>query len=86
MSGVPLLSAGLTKTKNKLKKLKMAVLAVLLWPTLTMAQFNISGSVSENNKNLSGATIRLKGKTTTVSTNENARYEIKNLPAGSYTI
>lgn len=64
----------------------MAVLAVLLWPTLTMAQFNISGSVSENNKNLSGATIRLKGKTTTVSTNENARYEIKNLPAGSYTI
>ncbi len=64
----------------------MAVLAALLCPMLTMAQFNISGTVSENNKNLSGATIRLKGKSTAVSSNENGKYELKNLPAGSYTI
>lgn len=63
----------------------MAVLAALLCPMLIMAQFNISGTVSENNKNLSGATIRLKGKAV-VSTSENGRYELKNLPAGSYTI
>jgi len=64
----------------------MAVLAALLCPMLSMAQFNISGTVSENNKNLSGATIRVKGKSTAVSSNENGRYELKNLPAGSYTI
>ncbi len=64
----------------------MAVLAALLCPMLTMAQFNISGTVSENNKNLSGATIRLKGKSTAVSSNKNGNYELKNLPAGSYTI
>ena len=64
----------------------MAVLAALLCPMLSMAQFNISGTVTENNKNLSGATIRLKGKKTAVSANENALYELRNLPAGSYTI
>jgi iron complex outermembrane receptor protein len=64
----------------------MAVLAALLCPMLTMAQFNISGTVSENNKNLSGATIRLKGKFNAVSSNENGSYELKNLPAGNYTI
>ncbi len=64
----------------------MAVLTALLCPMLTMAQFNISGTVSENDKNLSGATIRLKGKTTAVSSNENGRFELKNLPAGPYTI
>jgi len=53
---------------------------------LTMAQFNISGTVSENSKNLSGATIRLKGKASAVSTNENGIYELKNLPAGNYTL
>ncbi|MEJ5993655.1 TonB-dependent receptor [Pedobacter sp. Du54] len=69
-----------------MEKFKMAVLAALLCPMLTMAQFSISGMVSENNKNLSGATIRLKGKTTAVSSNENGSYELKNLPAGNYTV
>lgn len=53
---------------------------------LTMAQFNISGTVSENGKTLSGATIRLKEKTIAVSSNGNGKYELKNLPAGAYTI
>jgi iron complex outermembrane receptor protein len=69
-----------------LKNFKLAVLAALLCPMLTMAQFNISGTVSENNKNLSGATIRLKGKTAVVSSNENGHYELKNLAAGNYTV
>lgn len=69
-----------------MKKFTTAVLAALLWPVLTMAQFNISGTVSENNKTLSGATIRVKGKTIAVSSNENGKYELKNLPAGNYTL
>lgn len=53
---------------------------------LTMAQFTLSGTVSENNKNLSGATIRLKGKTIAVSTHKNGQYELKNLLPGNYTV
>ncbi|RYG18066.1 MAG: TonB-dependent receptor, partial [Chitinophagaceae bacterium] len=53
---------------------------------LTMAQLNISGTVSESNKSLSGATIRVKGKKIAVSTAQNGQYELKNLPAGSYTL
>jgi len=52
-----------------------------------MAQFNISGTVSEKNSNnpLNGATIRLKGKPI-ASTDENGHFELKNLPTGNYTI
>lgn len=66
----------------------MAALAAVLCPILALAQFNISGTVSEKNNNstLAGATIRLKGKTTVVSSNENGRYEFKNLAAGNYTL
>ena len=61
--------------------------ATLLCPILTMAQFNISGTVAEkNNTILPGATIRLKGKSFTTTSNENGKYEFKNLPAGNYLI
>jgi iron complex outermembrane receptor protein len=66
----------------------IAALAVLLCPILSMAQFNISGKVSEktNNANLAGATIRLKGKSISAATNANGQFEFKNLPAGNYTL
>lgn len=61
-------------------------MAALLCPIISMAQFNISGIVSEKNKTLSGATIRLKGKAMATSSNENGRYEFKNLPSGDYAL
>jgi iron complex outermembrane receptor protein len=66
----------------------IAALAVLLCPMLTMAQFTISGKVSEksNNSILPGATIRLKGKAATSASDPNGKYEFKNLPAGNYTV
>lgn len=65
----------------------MVALATLLCPILTMAQFNISGTVAEkNNTILPGATIRLKGKNFTTTSNENGKYEFKNLPSGNYLI
>lgn len=65
----------------------MAVLAALLCPILAVAQFNISGKVTENNnKLLSGATIHLKGKAFTTTSKEDGTFEFKNLPAGNYTV
>ena len=66
----------------------MVALATMLCPVLTMAQFNVSGTISEknNNSNLSGATIKLKGKAISVASNANGKYEFKNLPAGDYEI
>ena len=66
----------------------IAVLAAVLCPVFAMAQFNISGKVSEKNNNstLPGATIRLKGKTTVSASDANGKYEFKNLPSGNYTL
>jgi iron complex outermembrane receptor protein len=79
---------GLTKTKNKLKKLLLVAFAALLCPMLTMAQFEISGKISEkmNNAPLSGATIKLKNKTYVISSDQNGRYIFKNLASGTYII
>lgn len=70
-----------------MKKLKFAVLAALLCPFLAMAQFRISGKVTEGNgKALSGASVKLKGKGFTAASNAGGVYEFANLPAGSYTV
>lgn len=63
----------------------MVALATLLCPILSMAQFNVSGKISEeNNAILPNATIRLKGKTLVTSSDANGNYAFKNLPAGTY--
>lgn len=62
------------------------MLAALLCPILSMAQFNISGTVSENSTILPGAGIKLKNKGQSVIAGSNGRYEFTNLPAGSYTL
>jgi iron complex outermembrane receptor protein len=66
----------------------IAAFAALLCPFFAMAQFTISGTVTEknNNTNLAGASIRLKGKSFAASTNADGKYELKNIPAGSYTV
>lgn len=66
----------------------IAAFAALLCPFIALAQFNVSGTVTEknNNSNLAGASIRLKGKSFTVSSNANGKYEFTNIPAGNYTI
>ena len=70
-----------------MKKLITAAFAALLCPILAVAQFNISGKITEsNNKPLAGATVRLKGKSITVISNENGNYEFKNLANGNYTL
>ncbi len=62
----------------------MVALATLLCPILTMAQFNVSGTITENNQNpLSGATIKLKNKSITIVSDKNGDY-ILNLAAGKY--
>lgn len=62
-------------------------MAALLCPFLAMAQFRISGKVTEGDgKALSGASVKLKGKGFTAASNVNGVYEFANLPAGSYTV
>lgn len=62
-------------------------MAALLCPFLAMAQFRISGKVTEGDgKALSGASVKLKGKGFTAASNTNGVYEFANLPAGSYTV
>ncbi len=62
-------------------------MAALLCPFLAMAQFKISGKVTEGDgKALSGASVKLKGKGFTAASNANGVYEFANLPAGSYTV
>ncbi|WP_233165821.1 TonB-dependent receptor [Pedobacter sp. ASV12] len=69
-----------------MKKLVIAVFAALLCPIISMAQFNISGTVAENSSVLPGAGIKLKNKGQSVIAGANGRYEFSNLPAGSYTL
>ncbi len=65
----------------------MVALATLLCPILSMAQFSVSGTITEkNNTILVGATIRLNSKSFITASNENGKYEFKNLPAGNYVI
>lgn len=69
-----------------MKKLVIAVFAALLCPIISMAQFNISGTVAENSSVLPGAGIKLKNKGQSVIAGANGRYEFSNLPAGNYTL
>ncbi len=62
-------------------------MAALLCPFLAVAQFKISGKVTETNGNtLSGASVKLKTQGFTAGTNTNGVYEFGNLPAGNYTV
>ena len=69
-----------------MKKLLITAIAVLLLPILTKAQFQISGTVSEKNNLLPGASIRLKNTGTVTKANRDGFYQLKNLRAGNYTV
>lgn len=64
----------------------IAAFVALLCPMLSMAQFNISGTVAENSTVLPGAGVKLKNKGQSVVAGSNGRYEFSNLPAGTYTL
>lgn len=65
----------------------ITVLAVLLLPVLTRAQFTISGTISETSKNiLPGASVKLKNKATGTTANAEGKYQFSNLKAGNYTL
>lgn len=62
-------------------------MAALLCPLFAVAQFKISGKITETNgRMLSGASVRLKGAGFTATSNVNGVYEFANLPADSYTV
>lgn len=69
-----------------MKKLKLAVFTALWCPLFAMAQFTITGRITGGDQHLAGAVIRLKGKTTSVTSHKDGYYELKNLPAGEYTL
>ncbi len=64
----------------------IAAMAVLLLPLASMAQFTISGTVSQNNSALPGATIKLKNTFTGANADVNGKYQIGNLKPGNYTV
>lgn len=84
---MPLFTAGFTKKEKKLKKLLIVVFAAMLSPLCLLAQFKISGKVSEktNNNALSGASVRLKNSNGGTNTNSAGSYELKQ-KAGTYTL
>lgn len=59
----------------------------MLLPVLATAQLSISGTVSETSgKTLPGASVRLKNKSTGITTDAQGKYQFKNLKAGNYTL
>jgi len=78
---------GIHLNKHKLKKSIVAALAVLLLPLLSVAQFTISGTITENSgKTLPGASIRVKNSSSGASSDAEGKYSISGLKAGNYVI
>ncbi|GAB3201465.1 iron complex outermembrane receptor protein [Pontibacter aydingkolensis] len=70
-----------------MKKLLFAMAAILL-PLHLLAQFNLSGRVSEgaSGNALVGANVMLENNSTGAVTNKFGTFEFVNLPAGNYTL
>ncbi len=61
---------------------------LLLFPSVLMAQFNLSGTVKNTttNENLIGATVQIKNTYQAIATNQNGSFDFKNLQKGDYTL
>ncbi|WP_439881411.1 TonB-dependent receptor [Pontibacter sp. MBLB2868] len=70
-----------------MKKLLVA-LAVFVLPLQLLAQYKLSGQVSDaaTGNALAGANVVLESTSTGVSTTQNGSFEFDSLPAGSYTL
>ena len=70
-----------------MKKL-LIVMAVMLLPLQLLAQFRLSGHVSDATRNeaLAGATVVLAGSGAGTTSGSDGSFEFQNLPAGSYTL
>ena len=64
----------------------ITAVAVLLFPLLTKAQFIISGTVSEKNSPLAGASIRIKKAGIGTKSNREGYYQLNNVKAGKYIL
>jgi len=63
----------------------ITALAVFMLPLISLAQFSVSGRISDQSSNaLPGATIKLNGKTTTA--NAEGSYNFTNVKTGNYTL
>lgn len=70
-----------------MKRSIIAVFTVLMLPLLSMAQFSISGTVSEkSNHALPGASVKLKNKGTVLTADAHGQYRFNNLKAGNYVL
>jgi len=64
----------------------IAAMAVLLLPLVSMAQFTISGKVTQGNTALPGATIKIKNTFAGTNADANGNYQLGNLKPGNYTV
>ncbi|WP_316802522.1 TonB-dependent receptor [Pedobacter nototheniae] len=70
-----------------MKRLSLLAVLALMLPCVVMAQISISGKITDNNqKPLSGATIKLKNNKTVVRSDESGNYTISNLSAGKIAV
>ncbi|MFP5079152.1 TonB-dependent receptor [Pedobacter sp. JCM 36344] len=68
-----------------MKRLMIMAFAVFMLPLMSLAQFSVSGKISDKSANiLSGATVKLNGKTT--KTNTDGNYRFTNVKAGNYML
>ncbi len=73
---------------KKLKSLSLSFLAIILFSNLGLAQFNLSGIITnaENNEEIAGANIKIKELNIGTTTNNKGHYSFDNLASGTYTI
>jgi len=70
-----------------MKKLFLAAFVAMLLPVLTLAQFSISGKVTDKNQQtLPGANVSLGNTLLSTQTDNSGSFTFRNLKAGDYTI
>ncbi|MBC7566367.1 MAG: TonB-dependent receptor [Pedobacter sp.] len=68
-----------------MKRLMIMAFAVCMLPLMSLAQFSVSGKISDKSGSaLSGATVKLNGKT--AKTNTEGNYQFTNVKAGNYML
>jgi iron complex outermembrane receptor protein len=68
-----------------MKRLMITAFAVFMLPLMSLAQFSLSGKISDKSSTtLPGATVKLNGKTTTTATD--GSYQFTNIKAGNQTL
>jgi len=70
-----------------MKKLFLAAFSAILLPVLALAQFSISGKVSDKNQQtLSGASVSVSNTLLSTQTDNSGSFTFRNIKAGEYTV